>query len=122
MQNRNDNHTNNRYHVTGRLSPFGYFVVGIVGFLVLILFGHILLPLAVIVGVGWLIWKFRWAIRYYFGQINRRVDDMAQPYRQRCRNDRHSRSNCSARWNPNAAGNDRNNVIIDVTPEKEDHS
>ncbi len=143
MQNRNDiNHTNNRYHVTSRLSPFGYCVIGIVGFLVLLLFGHILLPLAVIAGIGWLIWKFRWAIRYYYGQIDRRIDDVAQTYRQRCQKDRHSRQSRSAQsshpfqtsrqsppnqakyagWNSNAAEqNDRYNVIFDVTPEKEDH-
>ena len=143
MQNRNNiNHTNNRYPVTKRISPLGYCVIGIVGFLVLILFGHILLPLAVIAGVGWLIWKFRWAIRYYFGQIDQRIDDMAQTYRQRCRNDRHSRSFCFAQssnpfrtsrqsppnqadntgWDPNTSGkNNRYNVIFDVTPENEDH-
>lgn len=133
---------NNRNNVTRQLSPLGYCTIGIVGILVLILFGHILLPLAVIAGIGWLIWKFRWAIRYYYGQINRRIDDMAQTYRQRCQNDRHSRSFYSAQssnpfqtsrqsppnqaknagWPPNASGqNNRYNVIFDVTPEKEDH-
>ena len=82
---------NNRNNVTRQLSPRGYCAIGIVGFLVLILFGHILLPLAVIVGICWLVWKFRWAIRYYYGQIDRRIGDMAETYRQRCQNDHHSR-------------------------------
>ena len=141
MQNLNNtNNTNNRYHVTKRLSPLGYGVVGIIGLLILVFFGRLLLLLAVIGGIGWLIWKFRWAIQYYYEQISRKISTKAQAYQQKCQNNQHSQHYYSAQCsNPfktsrqdqpsqaintgwragsNSSAGHRN-AIFDVTPDKE---
>ena len=142
MQNRNtNNNTTNRYNVTKRLSPLGYCAVGIVGIILLVLFGRILLLLAVIGMIGWLVWKFRWAIRYYYGQISRKINAQAQVYQQKCQKNQSAQlfysTQCSnpfqtsRQYQPNqsinmgwnagtAASTGRRNAIFDVTPDKED--
>ena len=87
MQNRNaNNNMNNRYNVTKKLSPQGNCVVGIMAIIFLLLFGRLLLLIAIIGGIGWLAWKFRWALLYYYGQINRKINARAQAYQQKCQN------------------------------------
>ena len=134
-------HRNNRNNVTTRqLSPLGYCVVGIAAIILLAFFGRLLLLLAVIGGIGWLVWKFRWAIRYYYGQFRRRINARAQAYQQKCQKGQSSQqyysTQCSnpfqtsRQYQPNQAINSgwntgataptgRRNAIFDVIPEKE---
>ena len=143
MQNQNNsNNTNKHYNVTKQLSPLGYFVVGIIGIILLVLFGRLLLLLAVIGGIGWLAWKFRWAIRYYYGRFIGMVNTHAQAYQQKCQKGQSSQQYYSAQytnpfqtsrqyqpnqtinsgWNTGAtAPTGRRNAIFDVTPDKEDN-
>ena len=142
MQNRNTNYnTTNRYNVTKKLSPLGYCVVGIIGVILLLLFGRLLLLLAVIGGIGWLAWKFRWAIQYHFGQISRKINAQVQAYQQKCQKNQSAQpfysTQCSnpfqtsSQYQPNqsintgwnagtTASTNRRNAIFDVTPDKED--
>ena len=136
----NSNNTNNRYNVTRQLSPLGYCAVGIVAFIILALFGRLLLLLAVIGGIGWLAWKFRWAIRYYYGRFIGMVNARAQTYQQKCQKNQPSQQYYSTQysnpfqtskqyqpnqtinsgWNTGAtAPTGRRNAIFDVIPEKE---
>ena len=133
-------HQNNRNNVTRQLSPLGYCVVGIATIILLVLFGRLLLLLAVIGGIGWLAWKFRWAIRYYYGQISGKINAKAQAYQQKCQKNQPSQqyysTQCSnpfqtsrqyqpnqtinSGWNTGAtAPTGRRNAIFDVIPEKE---
>ena len=136
MQNQN---STNRNNVTKQLSPTGYCVAGIIGLLLLILFGRILLILAIIGGVGWLIWKFRWAIQYYWGQINSKIDAQAQAYQQKYQKTQQAQRLSSSQYSnpfrtsrqyqPNQTGwssgaatqGKQRNAIFDVTPEKENN-
>lgn len=142
MQNRNDtNPANTRSDVTKQLSPLGYCIAGIAMIFVLIVFGRLLLLLAVIGGIGWLLWKFRWALLYIFQQINRQISVLAQVYEQKCRKDQQAHRFYSTEfcnpfqtsrqyepnrtgegWDTGAAGRDsRRNVIFDVTHDGEDN-
>ena len=87
------NHGNSRNVMTSRLSPMGYCVAGIVGLLVLFFFGKLLLLLAVIGVIGWLLWKFRRAVRYYLELTVRAINAKAQAFRQKHQNNRSGRSN-----------------------------
>ena len=119
MQNRNNSRNmNNRNYMPGRLSPLGYCFAGIIGLLVLILFGRILLLLALIGGIAWLLWKFRWALLYYSGRIRRGINARAHAYQQMYqRNQSSQRSDSSHFSNPSGH---RRKPIIDVTPDSED--
>lgn len=138
--NRNSNSNNNHYHVTKRLSPLGYGIIGIAGVVALLLFGRILLLLAVIGGIGWLAWKFRWAIQYYFNRFIGMVNSQSQAFQQKCRNNQHSQQyystqnanpfKTSGQYQPGQSASNgrpntgagapagRRNVIFDVTPGK----
>lgn len=131
---------NNRNNMTRQLSPLGYCVVGIAAIIILVLFGRLLLLLAVIGGIGWLAWKFRWAIRYYYGRFISMVNTRAQAYQQKCRKNQSSQqyysTHCSnpfqtsrqhqpnqtiiSGWNTGTtASAGQRNAIFDVIPEKE---
>lgn len=136
----NNNMNNSNHHVTKRFSPLGYGIIGIVGLLMLVLFGRLILLLAIIGGIGWLAWKFRWAIRYYYGRFIGMVNTRAQAYKQKCQTQQSSHQYYSTQCsNPfqtsrqyqsnhtiNSGGNTGatapagpRNAIFDVTPDKE---
>ena len=142
MQNRNDsNSENSRNNATSQLSPLGYCIAGFAMIIVLFLFGRLLLLLAIIGGIVWLIWKFRWALLYLFWQINKKITALAQAYQQKCQKERQTQQFHSAEysnpfqtsrqyqqdrsgdgWNTGSTGRSgRRNVIFDVTPDKEDN-
>lgn len=133
-------HRNNRNNVTQQLSPLGYCVVGIAAIILLALFGRLLLLLAVIGGIGWLAWKFRWAIRYYYGRFIGIVNSRALEYQQKCQMSQSSHQYFSTQcpnpfktsrqyqpsqtidsgWNTGTtAPAGRRNAIFDVIAEKE---
>ena len=134
------NYRNNRNNVTRQFSPLGYCAVGIAAIIILALFGRILLLLAIIGGIGWLAWKFRWAIRYYFGQFSRKINAQALVYQQKCQKKQSAQqfysTQCSnpfqtsSQYQPNQTINSgwnvgtttpagHRNAIFDVIPEKE---
>ena len=136
----NNNMNNSNHHVAKGLSPLGYCAVGIAAIILLVLFGRLLLLLAVIGGIGWLAWKFRWAIRYYYGQISKKINAQVQAYQQKCRKNQFTQQYYSAQYanpfktssqyQPNRTINTgrntgttapagRRNAIFDVTPDKE---
>ncbi|MBP5176456.1 MAG: hypothetical protein ILP07_11185 [Treponema sp.] len=128
------NNFNNLKHTVGtklnNMSSCGYMLLFVGVLLGLVLFGRLILFLAIIGGIGWLVWKLRWTLLYCFERIRLAVEQHEANCRQKCQqisrqNNSSTYSNpfqTSAQYQPGSGSSSRNSGIFDVKPGKGSHS
>ena len=125
---------NNLKHKIGNklnnMSPLGYLLLAAAVFFGLILFGKLILLLAILGGIGWLVWKLRWSLVYCYERIRLALEqheaNCRQKYQQISKQNYSSTYanpfQTSAQYQPGGSGSaSRNSGIFDIKPGKGGH-
>ena len=103
------------------MSPGGFLLLLAGVFFGLILFGRLILLLAILGGAGWLVWKLRWTLLNCFERVRLTIEQHEANSRRKYRNRHTSSANAnpfrtSAEYRPGPGSASRNGGLLEYKP------